>query len=230
MPEHQKIRSSKLTEKQSAPPARMSGSERRRQILETAMIVVSEKGFGGATTKEIAHRAKINESLIFRHFGGKDALYDAILCEYSGEERYAASWNALVAFAEKKKDLEVFTTAGKFIIERNTSERDFLRVLIYGILENRGSVALMLENKLRPLEDFLVEYIQIRQAEKAFRRAEPLPVVNAFIGMTMHHMMTGEMLCRPSYETTDIEAVAVFARIILADLKCRNNEKPDKFL
>lgn len=225
MPQDHKIRLSRKAEKDSVPPIRMSGTERRRQILETAIIVFSEKGFSGATTKEIAHRAKINESLIFRHFNGKGALYEAILNELSREERYVTSWNTLVEFAAVKNDSEVFTTAGKLIIERNTSERDFLRVLIYGILENRGSVARMLAEKMRPLEDFLVEYIEIRQSDRAFRRTEPLPVVNAFIGMTMHHLMTGEMFCRPNYKTTDGEAIAVFARIIMADLQYRSYER-----
>ena len=225
MQENQKTHLTGKNEKQLTPSARMSGVERRRQILETATVVFSERGFSGATTKEIAQRAKINESLIFRHFSGKDALYDAILEEHSCEEKYARSWDKIVAHAKAKDDFKVFTIAGKFIIERKTSERDFLRVLIYGILEKRGSVAKMLEEQLNPLKNFLVEYIEIRQSEKVFRRTEPLPIVNAFIGMTMHHMMTDEMLCRARYEASDVNAIAVFARIILADLRYTDVEK-----
>ena len=225
MQENHKTRLSGKPEKALSPTSRMSGAERRRQILETAIIVFSEKGFSGATTKEIAQRAKINESLIFRHFSGKDALYDAILEEHSCEEKYARSWNKLVSYAKAKDDFKVFTTAGKVIIERKTSDREFIRVLIYGILENRNSVARMLEEQLNPLKNFLVEYIEIRQSERVFRHTEPLPIVNAFIGMTMHHMMTDEMPCRARYEASDINAIAVFARIILADLRCTDLEK-----
>lgn len=226
MQENQKTRSVGKGDKSlSPPPSRMSGAERRRQILEIAIVVFSEKGFSGATTKEIAQRAKINESLIFRHFSGKDALYDAILEEHSCEEKYARSWHKLIACANSRDDFRVFTTAAKFIIERKTSDREFIRVLIYGILENRNSVAKMLEEQLRPLKDFLVEYIERRQKDKIFRRTDPLPIVNAFIGMTMHHMMTGEMLCRAQYGDAEIEEVAVFARIILADLRSSDFEK-----
>lgn len=226
MQENHKIRPLPKRDKNlSTPSLRMSGIERRRQILETAIAVFSEKGFSGATTKEIAQRAKINESLIFRHFSGKDALYDAILEDHSGEEKFARSWHKLIACANAGDDSKVFTTAGKFIIERKASERDFLRVLIYGILENRASVARLLEEQLRPLKNFLIEYIERRQSELIFRRTEPLPVVNAFIGMTMHHMMTGEMLCRSIHEASDTEAIAVFTRIILADLQICGAEK-----
>lgn len=226
MQENQKIRLPGKNEKPHSPsPSRMSGAERRRQIMETAVAVFSEKGFSGATTKEIAQRAKINESLIFRHFSGKDALYDAILEEHSCEEKYARSWDKIVSYARAKDDFKVFTTAGKLIIERKTSDREFIRVLIYGILENRSSVARMLEEQLRPLKDFLVEYIELRQSENIFQQTDPLPIVNAFIGMTMHHMLTGEMLCRAQYGDAEIQEINIFARIILADLRCSDFEK-----
>lgn len=67
MSENQKVRTKKTAE------------ERRQEILEAALKVFSEKGYKGATTAEIAHRAGIAEGTIFRHFATKKELLTAVL-------------------------------------------------------------------------------------------------------------------------------------------------------
>src|SRR5260370_21935849 len=62
----------------SATP-RLPASDRRRQLLETALDLFSRKGFQGTTTKEIAAAAGVTEAIIFRHFPSKQALYTAVL-------------------------------------------------------------------------------------------------------------------------------------------------------
>src|SRR5713226_1005867 len=59
--------------------ARMAGGERRLQILRVAMRLFSQRGFGGATTKEIAMAAGVSEAMVFRHFATKKELCSAIL-------------------------------------------------------------------------------------------------------------------------------------------------------
>lgn len=58
---------------------RMSGDERRKRILEAALDVFAAKGPGGARIKEIAALSGNSDTLIYRHFPGKDALYEACL-------------------------------------------------------------------------------------------------------------------------------------------------------
>src|SRR5690349_15219465 len=60
-------------------PQRLPASDRRRQLLETALDLFSRKGFGGTTTKEIAAAAGVTEAIIFRHFPTKADLYNAVL-------------------------------------------------------------------------------------------------------------------------------------------------------
>jgi AcrR family transcriptional regulator len=47
-------------------------------ILKAAESVFVEKGFGAASTLEIAKRAEVNKSLIFHHFKSKEALWKAV--------------------------------------------------------------------------------------------------------------------------------------------------------
>lgn len=53
--------------------------ENRTRILEAARRVYSQFGWRGATTRRIAEAAGVNEVTIFRQFGTKDALLDAVM-------------------------------------------------------------------------------------------------------------------------------------------------------
>ncbi len=50
-----------------------------RVLLEAAGAVFAEKGFAGATGKEICARAEVNAAAVNYYFGGIDGLYAAVL-------------------------------------------------------------------------------------------------------------------------------------------------------
>jgi AcrR family transcriptional regulator len=49
------------------------------QILDAALAVMIEKGYAGATTREIAAAAGINEVTLFRRFGSKAKLLEMVV-------------------------------------------------------------------------------------------------------------------------------------------------------
>jgi TetR/AcrR family transcriptional regulator, regulator of cefoperazone and chloramphenicol sensitivity len=53
------------------------GDDTRRRLIEAAIEVFAETGFDGASTRELAARAKTNLAAIPYHFGGKAGLYRA---------------------------------------------------------------------------------------------------------------------------------------------------------
>jgi AcrR family transcriptional regulator len=57
-----------------AHPVRTACDATRQRILEAAQKVFSRDGFQGATTREIAREAKVNEVTLFRHFRTRDEL------------------------------------------------------------------------------------------------------------------------------------------------------------
>ena len=65
---------------------RMSGTERRTQILHAARRVFSLSGYDRAKTLEIAREAKVSEALVYRHFPSKLALYRAVLRQIIREQ------------------------------------------------------------------------------------------------------------------------------------------------
>ncbi|MEI4509449.1 helix-turn-helix domain-containing protein [Sphingopyxis sp. CCNWLW253] len=61
--------------------ARRGSGEIRSLIISAARAVFAERGFAGATTRQIADRAVVAEPLIFNNFGGKAQLFAAAVIE-----------------------------------------------------------------------------------------------------------------------------------------------------
>ena len=58
---------------------RLSGAERRAQILDVGRGVFSERAFELASMDDIAQRAGISKPILYEHFGSKEGLYAAIV-------------------------------------------------------------------------------------------------------------------------------------------------------
>lgn len=58
-------------------------SDALANILRAAEVEFAEKGFEGAGMKALALRAGVSQSLLHYHFGSKDNLYAAVICERS---------------------------------------------------------------------------------------------------------------------------------------------------
>jgi AcrR family transcriptional regulator len=67
-------RSARAPERQSRNPDRTKAT-----ILEAAIREFTERGYGGARVNDIAARARINKRMLYHYFGGKEALYMAVL-------------------------------------------------------------------------------------------------------------------------------------------------------
>ncbi|MCA9310819.1 MAG: helix-turn-helix transcriptional regulator, partial [Phycisphaerales bacterium] len=50
---------------------RLPAAKRREQLLDTAVVLFAERGYGGATTAELARAAGVTEPIIYRHFKSK---------------------------------------------------------------------------------------------------------------------------------------------------------------
>ncbi|QNO38580.1 TetR/AcrR family transcriptional regulator [Protaetiibacter sp. SSC-01] len=58
---------------------RMRSDERRALVLEAATRVFGERGYHGATTDAVAREAGVSQPYVVRMFGGKEAMFLAVL-------------------------------------------------------------------------------------------------------------------------------------------------------
>ncbi len=68
-----------MTEREGRPRVRMTGRERREQLLDVGRSLFAEKGFEATSIEEIAARAGVSKPVVYEHFGGKEGLYAVVV-------------------------------------------------------------------------------------------------------------------------------------------------------
>ncbi|EDY47574.1 transcriptional regulator [Streptomyces clavuligerus] len=58
---------------------RMTGAERREQLLDIGRTLFADKGFEGTSVEEIAAKAGVSKPVVYEHFGGKEGLYAVVV-------------------------------------------------------------------------------------------------------------------------------------------------------
>ena len=58
---------------------RMTGKERRAQLVEVGRRLFAEKGLEGTSVEEIAANAGVSKPVVYEHFGGKEGLYAVVV-------------------------------------------------------------------------------------------------------------------------------------------------------
>jgi AcrR family transcriptional regulator len=66
---------------------RLSGHERRAQLLELALEVFAAQGFHATSMNDIAERAGVTKPVLYQHFASKQDLYRELLAEVGGRLR-----------------------------------------------------------------------------------------------------------------------------------------------
>ncbi|MDU0968851.1 MAG: TetR/AcrR family transcriptional regulator [Actinomycetaceae bacterium] len=59
--------------------ARMTGVQRREQLIQTAEHLFATNGFEATSMEEIAKAASVSKPVVYEHFGSKEAIYAVIL-------------------------------------------------------------------------------------------------------------------------------------------------------
>jgi AcrR family transcriptional regulator len=58
---------------------RLSGTERRAQLIEVGRAVFAKHGYEATSMEELADRAKVSKPILYEHFGGKEGLYAVVV-------------------------------------------------------------------------------------------------------------------------------------------------------
>ena len=200
---------------------RMAGEDRRRQILQVAMNLFSQRGFRGTTTKEIAQAAGVSEAMVFRHFATKDELYAAILdqkaCHTGTMEDICVG---LAETIERGDDTEVFAGIAHGMLQHHEEDLEFIRLLLYSALERHKLFQMFWERNVRQMAEFMRSYIEQRQRDGAFRAIEPLIVARMFTGTIINHSLVN-LLFDPQRTLLNISnerAAQEFTEILLGGI------------
>lgn len=198
---------------------RLSGEERRTQIIDAALRLFADKGFSGTRTREIAELAGISETLIFQHFKTKEDLYRSALRELFSHHPVMPEIEAKMA---QKDDFGVFSTLALHLIKHNRQDPRIMRLAIFSALEGSHlAEAFHSGRETRPpLPELLGGYIQKRINEAAFNKVNAQIAAQLFVETIFMYVADQEAsISGPPLPFSDEETVGTLVSIFLDGIK-----------
>jgi AcrR family transcriptional regulator len=160
-----------------------SPEETRERILVAAREVIGRKGKRGATTREIAEVAGVNEATLFRHFGTKESLLVACAQHFCGYIELAGVAASLTG--ELSEDL--FSMA-RLMFARFIALGDIIR---WSLVEQEYESDIFAETAWRPqiaILAVLTEFMR-RRIDAGELRGEPQKLAMVFLGLVFMHAL-----------------------------------------
>jgi AcrR family transcriptional regulator len=165
--------------------SRMKGDQRRAAIVAEAIRLFAEKGFRGATTRELARSLGVTEPVLYQHFKTKRDLYTAII-ETKAREGMEKS-TALQLYSKGDDDRAFFSELARLILTNFDQDPAYMRLLLFSALERHELASLFFRQQVLQFFNVIAGYIRRRERAGAFRSVDPQVAARSFIGMVSYH-------------------------------------------
>lgn len=164
---------------------RLSADERRAAIVSAAVRLFAEKGFRGATTRELAASVGVTEPVLYQHFATKGELYTAILESISTISRQCPD-EGLARAIESGDDRAFFTQLANRLLGWYEDSPEVIRLLLFSALEGHELSDIFFERQIVVYYEMLTDYIRKRMDDGVFRPMDAYLAARAFTGMISH--------------------------------------------
>ncbi|MFJ8753525.1 TetR family transcriptional regulator [Streptomyces sp. NPDC102441] len=131
---------------------RMTGKERREQLLDIGRALFADKGFEGTSVEEIAARAGVSKPVVYEHFGGKEGLY-AVVVDREMRQLLDLVTGALTAGHPR----ELLEQAAFALLDYIETYTDGFRILVRDspVAQSTGTFASLISDIATQVEDIL---------------------------------------------------------------------------
>jgi AcrR family transcriptional regulator len=174
--------------------------ETRAKILAAARELFEQRGTRGTTTREVAERAGVNEATLFRHFGSKRALLDAMREQACGVDALRAVLAALPG-TDLAADLR---TLAYHSVDHMRTKRAMLCVSLAE--EAAGTDDSPEWRGPAQIRADLSAYFA-RHVEAGKLRGEPVLLARAFMGMLFSYVVARRLWDSEVPQRTTIDAI-----------------------
>lgn len=145
---------------------RMTGKERREQLLDIGRALFAQKGFDATSVEEIAQRAGVSKPVVYEHFGGKEGLY-AVVVDREMSALLDAVTGALSSSGHPRALLERAAFALLDYVECST---DGFRILVRDspVAQSTGTFASLISDAASQVEHIMVSQFRQRGFDPKF--------------------------------------------------------------
>jgi AcrR family transcriptional regulator len=187
---------------------RASGGDKRRMILDAAVIAFAKRGFHACRVSDIADEANVAYGLVYHYFRSKDEVLDTLFLD---------RWNVLLSVISEIDGQQIpvreklHAIAG-FIVDSYRHDPDLMKVIIVEVTRAANSFGRTHLGKIREAYALIAEIVAKAQAEGSFKReVTPEFAALAFYG-AIEQVLTGwifDMLPRGEAEFEQAKSMVV---------------------
>jgi AcrR family transcriptional regulator len=162
-------------------------NNRREQILSESAALFAHEGFKGTSMRGIAGACGITEAAIYRHFGGKEHLYEEVIrwkAERHDIGRFLDSIDTQVNIEGLLKQL------AEHILSYIDSDPELLELMFSNSVEHGPAAAVLFKEVRLPYITFISGEIKRRIANGEVRTVDPNITARCFVGMVMDCALT----------------------------------------
>lgn len=189
-------------------PVTPSPTPARQRLLAAAARVFARDGLSGATTRAIAREAKVNEVTLFRQFGTKERLLDAVVREHFGPDASAGNRHAKSLPGDLRTHLTAHARHYAKLLQHNLP---LIRAMIGEIHHHADHEQQVYRAIFRPLRAALIARLESAVASGALtRQISPTILADLFTGMIFTGVLSrASAHVRREYPASDYLEAAV---------------------
>ena len=151
--------------------------------MAATVNLMARLGYNGATTREIARLAGLNEGTIFRCFGCKRDLFDAAIAHELSGLRLRADVVAQLATASDPRACVLAIV--RLVSDIASSRPDLVRMLHFCALEFGDEFGLIMRKHLGPSMDGIVTLFRRWSSEGRIRALDPVATTISLVAVTV---------------------------------------------
>ncbi|WP_407565371.1 TetR family transcriptional regulator [Streptomyces sp. 184] len=131
---------------------RMTGKERREQLVDVGRTLFAARGFEATSVEEIASKAGVSKPVVYEHFGGKEGLY-AVVVDREMRRLLDMVASALTAGHPR----ELLEQAAFALLDYIDEYTDGFRIMVRDspVAQSHGSFASLISDIATQVEDIL---------------------------------------------------------------------------
>ena len=162
----------KVKKQRRVPSKRRSREESSERLLKAAVEVFSKVGYDASTTRMVAKKAGLNESLIHRYFESKSGLLIAVLNHFISCEKSEVALTPVAATVND--ELNFFF---EYTFEKHWRMRELMKVVVSRMIVDKKISDEMAKNLFRGGIPYLLPRLEKLQNEGKMRKDIDLPAI-----------------------------------------------------
>lgn len=169
----------------------MKTSNTKELLLQATLKLISEKGYLGATTREIANEAGVTEITLFRNFGSKQLLFEEVLKTYT----FLPRLKELLPELEGLPSAEALTLIATRFLLTLKERKAMIKIMYQEVTSYPGKIREVYNKFGEEVRATLADYIETLQERGEMRKdVSPDMAARVFFAMFFSYFRQEEIM------------------------------------